>query len=142
MHLEEALDCIDYGRYDEALCRSRHKGGSTMVADCNRFTARALTITSPMKVDMDNYKSCIVYICTSGSCEAASADGSLRCSLRRGEAVLLPASLEEALLTPGKEGATLLEAHIREIKETDDYIREGVSAEVEEEPIRNGRYKS
>ncbi|MBO4571230.1 MAG: class I mannose-6-phosphate isomerase [Bacteroidales bacterium] len=141
MHLEEALDCIDYGPYDDSRFHSRHKGGSTPVADCDRFTVRALDIASPLKVDMDAFDSCAVYLCLKGSVEVAQG-GTDACTLRRGEAVLLPAGIDDSLITPGKEGATLLEAHIREIKEKDEYIREGVSAEPEEEKEFNGRYKS
>ena len=141
MHLEEALDCIDYGKYDESLLRRHHSGGSTPIADCDRFTVRAVTLSSPLKVDMDAFKSCVVYICTDGTAEVTSADGTVSCTLKRGDAVLLPANLDEAVVTPGGK-AILLEAHIREITEKDEYIREGVPAEPEEEKESYGRYKS
>lgn len=143
MHLEEALDCIDYGPYDEKTCHRSHDGGSTPIADCDRFTVRALTISSPIKVDMDDFKSCVVYICTDGTAEVSASEGASACSLKRGEALLLPANLDEAVITPSNGRATLIEAHIREISEKDNYIREGVPAEPEEETTTgNGRYKS
>ena len=143
MHLEEALDCIDYGPYDEKACHRTHAGNSTPIADCDRFTVRAITLSSPLRVDMDDFKSCVVYICTEGNAVVSPADGSSVCRLKRGEALLLPANLDEAVITPADNGATLIEAHIREISEKDSYIREGVSAEPEEETrTGNGRYKS
>ncbi|MBR5055698.1 MAG: hypothetical protein IKX03_00725, partial [Bacteroidales bacterium] len=142
MHLEEALDCIDYGKFDEARYRTRHSGGSTSIADCEQFTARVFDAAKPVKVDMDAFQSCVVYMCLDGTAQIANADGAAVCSLSREEAVLLPAGGDEVTIVPGDKGATLLEAHIREIKEKDEYIREGVPAELEEGKESYGRYKS
>ena len=79
----------------------------------------------------------------SRSFRACTSEGASACSLKRGEALLLPANLDEAVITPSNGRATLIEAHIREISEKDNYIREGVPAEPEEETTTgNGRYKS
>lgn len=142
MHLEEALDSINFDKYDEARCRSHHSGGSTPVADCERFTVRAFSVSSPVQIGMDSFRSCAIYVCLSGQASFSTEGAATHCTIGRGEAILLPAALDDVTVIPGGEGAVLLESHIREIKENDDYLREGVPAELDEETESHGRYKN
>lgn len=142
MMLEDALDCIDYGAYDEAACRKMPQEGSAVLADCDHFTFSRKVLKGTTKVRTEDFKSFIVYMCTSGGAVLRTEGGEQDVLLRKGESVLIPASLDDVILTPAEEGTVLLEAYIREIADRDNYINEGVAAELPEDTERNGYYKN
>ena len=129
MHLEEALDCINYKKYDEAACcchletdpvAAVEKGeGVRVLAEDPHFIITSLSLTTPAKVQMEAFKSCVVYICTKGSLTVEA--GESRTALRAGEVMLVPASLDTVTLTPAAGGAHLLQAHLPQPPKDDVY---------------------
>lgn len=142
MLLEEALDIIDYGAYDEKACRKAPQAGNSVLADCEHFTFSRKELKGTTRVRMDDFKSFIVYMCTAGGAVIRTEGSDQETLLRKGECVLIPASLDDAILTPAEDGTILLEAYIREIKDRDNYINEGVAAELPEEKESYGNYKN
>jgi len=129
MHLEEALDCIDYRKYDEASCSCRletdpsaavKKGdGVRVLVEDPHFIITSLSLTAPAQVAMEPFKSCVVLICTKGSLTAETAGE--RCSLTAGEVLLVPASLDTVTLNPAAGGAHLLQVHLPQPPKDDVY---------------------
>jgi hypothetical protein len=81
---------------------------------------------------MEEFKSCLVYNCIAGSVTVAvgsqagngqtgaAAEGNGRYELSAGEALLVPASCDDLLLTPAPGGCLLLQTHIPDPPKDDD----------------------
>ncbi len=129
MHLDEALDSINYRKYDEAAC-SCHLETDPKVASGTddrvrvlvedpHFILTSLSLTAPAKVPMEDFKSCVVLQCLSGSMNVET-DGATF-PLAAGETMLLPASLEDVMLIPDACGVHLLQAHLPQPPKDDVY---------------------
>ncbi|MCR5710174.1 MAG: class I mannose-6-phosphate isomerase [Bacteroidales bacterium] len=112
MHLDEALDCINYKKYDEAAFSGHLKGDDQVrvLVECGHFVITSLPLRSPARVRMDEFKSFIIYNCITGSAKVKCAGEEY--PLTAGEIMLVPASVEEVVLVPGPEGAHLLQTHM------------------------------
>ncbi|MBR0501404.1 MAG: class I mannose-6-phosphate isomerase [Bacteroidales bacterium] len=122
IHLDEALDCINYKKYDEAACSCHLEGlgkgedGVRVLVNDPHFVITSLKLTSPARIRPEEFKSCIVLICLEGS---FSVEG---CSpVEAGETLLIPASLDTVQLTPASGGAHLLQVHIPQPPKDDVY---------------------
>ncbi len=119
MHLEEAIDCIDYRKYDEAACHCYKPEGVKVVAQCPQFVVTSLQLNEPARVSMDDFKSCVVYSCLSGDTTLTTAGQNY--SLSAGETLLVPASCDNLLLTPASGGVHLLQTHLPQPPKDDVY---------------------
>ena len=121
MHLEEALDCIDYHKYDEeaCCCHLSDEDSVRVLVESPQFIITSIPLRSAAKVKMEEFKSCVVYICTKGSARI-EADGQAW-TISAGETVLIPASLDLIMLTPSAEGTHLLQAHLPQPPKDDVY---------------------
>ena len=130
MHLEEALDCINYKKYDEAACSchletdpvaavGKGEGVRVLVEDPH-FVITSLSLTAPAKIPVESFKSCVVLFCMAGSVTVQAADGT-RCELAARETLLLPASLDTVTLTPAAAGVHLLQVHLPQPPKDDVY---------------------
>ena len=134
MHLEEAIDCINYNRYDDASLHIADTRGADVLAANPHFTIRRIALKEPATLDMDRFNSCIVYICLEGSATITGDGSPEMCSLSRGGFALIPWSVGEATVTPGAKGVTLLQATIPPIaEEPDEYIDPNVAATLPDE---------
>ena len=118
-HLAEAIDVIDYKKYDEAnhIVDAR---GNRQLADCKYFTINNVQLDTEREVSND-FGSFVLYMCTGGEAQVRYAGESY--SLKCGETILIPAALESYVLAPVAVGTTLVETYIRPIEEEkDDYI--------------------
>ena len=130
MHLEEALDCINYKKYDEAACSCHletdpvaavEKGeGVRVLVEDPHFVITSLSLTAPAKIPVESFKSCVVLFCMAGSVTVQAADGT-RCELAARETLLLPASLDTVTLTPSAAGVHLLQVHLPQPPKDDVY---------------------
>lgn len=124
MHLDEAIDCIDYTRYDENSCYRKGAAGSGTLAECSQFIVNGLELSGSIEVRPEDERSFTIYICTSGS--AILREEGRTWPLKCGESVLVPASCDEFLLSPVETGTYLLEVRMPlppEEGEDDDYTR-------------------
>ncbi len=122
MHLDEAIDCIDYQPYDPAN-RKRKGDGITALAKCPHFAVRSIDVTGTFNVRTGAYSSCVVYFCTEGEAVVQSGSDTLR--LARGESLLVPASLDEILVSPVQAATHLLEIYVPQpAEEADSYMEE------------------
>ena len=129
MHLDEALDSINYRKYDEAACSChletdaaaavRKGDGVRVLVNDPHFILTSLSLIAPAKVPMTEFKSCVVLQCLAGSLKV-EADGKLF-PLSAGETMLIPVSLDDLLLIPDTGGAHLLQVHLPQPPKEDVY---------------------
>ncbi len=110
LHVEQALDAIDYQQYDEYKTKYEdHPNSLVNLAKCEYFTTNKLMADQTVSRHYAGLDSFVIYVCVEGSLTLHYDEG--RTSLRQGQAVLLPATLEEIELRP--EGSfTILESYV------------------------------
>ncbi len=122
MHLEEALDCIDFNKYNDEKYHGHAEKGFCNIASCRHFGINSIDLSSPRTVDRDKIESFIVYICTEGAAEIV-ADGESY-SLVKGETILVPASVDDFSVNPVSPSTHILEVYVPHLSETDGYFDE------------------
>lgn len=126
MHLEEAIDCIDYRPYDDALLhRTSIDEGRLISGSHFPFNLTALRCNEPRSIDTDNLESCLVWFCTEGAASIQyEEDGRTEeVTLERGQSVLIPADMDDLLIVPRAKDTLLLQADILPLtEESDDYL--------------------
>ena len=90
-----------------------------MLAESQQFVISSLRLKEPAKVKMEEFKSCVVYICIGGS--ATIETGGASYALGNGETMLIPASLDDLLLVPTPAGVHLLQVHLPQPPKDDIY---------------------
>ena len=113
LHIAQALDAIDYTYHPDHRTRYTPRPDSAVeLAHSPYFTTHLLDLTSlPMTRDFAQLDSFVIYICTEGVVTIRD-DSRRECTLRRGQTVLLPATMRSVTLTPAPSGAKLLETYI------------------------------
>jgi mannose-6-phosphate isomerase len=129
IHLDEALDCINYRKYDEAACCCHLEGlqggkntadnGVRVLVDDPHFVITSLRLFSPARIRMEDFKSCLVLICVGGSATVVQDEN--RYTLAAGETMLIPASLDTLQVVPSQGGAHLLQVHLPQPPKDDVY---------------------
>lgn len=122
MHLDMAIDCINYSRYKESvknISGSEKEGGRTLLADCKYFKVSMLEPSKEIIQDSRDFNSFIIYLCENGSAIVSSTNGSETVS--RGDSILIPANLGEYTITPEEPGCRLLEVTGKYQEEEDSY---------------------
>lgn len=156
MHLEDAIDLIDYHAFDSSLYRK----GALWGEDCHchdhhhhheeevvetlvespQFNVTKLNLRDPLHIYMDKFESFIVYICVEGAASiqvpSAKENGDAfmeNYEFHKGETVLVPADMPDFYLVPRDRSTVLLEAVTRPEEEIDEYIDPDTEAFVEGE---------
>lgn len=119
MDLEEALDIINYSAYDTALFRKSDNGSDAVLTENGHFTVKI--IHPAMEEKFEGGESFMVYICLKGDAAVTDEVGNT-CRISAGEAVVIPASIDSHILTPGKKGTSLLCVTPAAEEEKDNYI--------------------
>lgn len=121
IHLDEAIDCIDYEKYkaDELYRPAAVARG--VVCDCQWFTISVIPLKEKYAADSDDFNSFVLYMCTAGSATLSWDGGSEE--IAAGDTVLIPAAMGAYSFTPKSEGTSLMETHIRQLTEEDTYLR-------------------
>jgi len=121
IHLDEAIDCIDYEKYKAVELFRPAAMATGVVCDCKWFTISVLPLNERYAADSDNFNSCIIYMCTSGAATLSWEGGSEE--IAAGDTILVPATVGAYSFTPKAEGTSLMEAYIRKIEEDkDEYL--------------------
>lgn len=142
IHLDEALDCINYRKYDEAACSCHldgltagegDDGGVKVLVNDPHFIITSMAMRKPARIKMEEFKSCIVYICLSGEAAVTSGEEARRgaaagktsdagpWTLKAGETMLIPASMEDLQIVPAPGGVHLLQVHLPQPPKDDIY---------------------
>ena len=108
MNIEEALDLIDYGPWDPS-------------SQCRGLNVVTVRLAGKTAISTEEFKSALIYTCIRGNTILTYKD--VEYSLREGETMLVPASLDEFVLSPENGECTLIRATVPETgQDTDSYI--------------------
>ncbi|MEM6844920.1 MAG: type I phosphomannose isomerase catalytic subunit [Bacteroidota bacterium] len=112
LHVEQALDAIDYQEYDEYKTLYEKRENEVVdVVEAPYFVTSRLQFTENTSRDYADRDSFTIYVCVDGKA-AIYSDGKSY-PIKKGEACLLPASVKHVeLVTSG--GFTLLESYVPE----------------------------
>ncbi len=110
LHTELALDAINFavGRNGKTSYQ-RQSEGPVELAQCDYFTTNLLKLTSPLERDFSNLDTFVIYLCFEGAYTLKWENESIE--IKRGETLLVPASIENFVLLP-KDG---LETRLLEV---------------------------
>lgn len=153
MHLEEAIDLINFDKYDPSLYRPASSMDDTKVnntlVQCPQFTVNKLNLRDALRISQEQIGSYIVYVCVSGSAainvpkvpvfddsKAVAEFGTDAMDIyafRKGDTILVPADMPDFYLVPTAPGTVLLEATDGLREDIDEYINPDVPAELPEE---------
>jgi len=136
MHLEEAIDVINYDSFDPTLWRrgplwsdeqpSTEKVSVKQLVRSNEFTVNQINISEPIKASTAKAGSFIIYCCVEGeiSIQVPTQDNKNVEStvVKKGETVLIPADMPDFVLVPRDTNTILVEATVEKREESDDYI--------------------
>ena len=121
LHLESALEVLDFSAHK--ACRVEHhpvckKDKQTEVVSLARtpyFTTNRLSVAAPVQRDYAALDSFVIYICTEGHVSVKALDCEMdvpsEVNLQKGEAVLIPASLNDIVVIP-QTPSELLEVYV------------------------------
>ncbi len=152
MHLEEAIDLINFSQYDPSLYRPASSQDASQVnnllVQCPQFTVNRLNLKAALRISPEQFGSYIVYVCVSGSAainvpkvpvtddtKAAAAFGTDAMDIyafHKGETILVPADMPDFYLVPTSPDTVLLEATDGLRSEVDEYIDPTAPAELPE----------
>ena len=128
MHLEEAIDLIDFGKYDASAYTpapaAARQTATRIIADCPQFTVSHITLFEGMKVSADQLDSFVIYNCIKGevSLQMQDENGVTKdYRLHQGDTILVPAECPDFVLSPVAEGSELLESVTHPEEEKDSY---------------------
>jgi mannose-6-phosphate isomerase len=100
LHTEQALAAIDFNVYPEYKTRySSRMNETSELVTCPYFTTNKVELARPLEKDYSELDSFEVYICLDGKMVINSEEGG-KVELRKGEVLLIPASVERVELYP------------------------------------------
>lgn len=119
LKLDKALKVMDFLPKKEELCKrtSPRINGVVNLQQTEYFTVNLLSPTQAIQRDYAPLDSFVAYMCVEGACEVTALDCEVEenktASLRIGEAVLIPAVLNDIVIQP-KGHCKLLEIYLEE----------------------------
>lgn len=100
LHTDEALAAIDLNIYEDYKIKYQPRPDQTVeLVSCPYFTTNLIDLARPLEKDYSEMDSFVAYICLDGNMVMKSEEGG-KMELKKGEALLIPASLEKAELYP------------------------------------------
>lgn len=116
LKLDKAMQVMDFSPKNEASCVSTvpRFDGVVNLKKTPYFTTNLLSPTRPIQRDYMLLDSFVAYMCVEGQCKVTALDGEAEdnsVSLKLGEAVLIPAALNDILIEP-QGHCKLLEVYV------------------------------
>ena len=110
LHVEEALDAIDYNFYEEYKTSYESKVNTPVeMVSCPYFTTNRLHFSQSTSRNYSDIDSFIIYVCYEGRVEIGHKEWGVE--LQAGEVALLPAAIKEVALETDT-GFKLLESYV------------------------------
>lgn len=109
LHVEEALDVIDYKAKDNFVRYKVNPGNAVTLVQSEYFTTRLLQFSKTVELDYYFVDSFVVYVCVKGACSVETPTGDEQ--LSAGETLLLPAITNSVILR-AESGCELLETYL------------------------------
>jgi mannose-6-phosphate isomerase len=113
LHIEEALDAIDFNVYDDYKSQYQPKqNGTATLVNSPFFTTSLIQLDQALAKDYSELDSFVIYVCVGGSVTIVH-DGETepQVTISQGEAILLPASIDRVDIIPSSD-SKLLEVYI------------------------------
>lgn len=122
--LVDALDFIDYGRYEASECHHHHEELIHKLVRLPQFTASLVGLEDPLHIYTEQFDSFLVYTCISGaaSVQIAIEGVTVSYAIEEGDTILIPSECPDFLLVPQAKGTKLLEAMVERRNDPDAYI--------------------
>jgi mannose-6-phosphate isomerase len=112
LHLDLSLDVIDYNKVVNPKIKYENKENEPVeLVRCNYFTTNLINLSKPADRDYYSFDSFVILICTKGKCKL-DYNSDEQISLKSGETILIPASLNSVKILPENGKVTLLEVYI------------------------------
>ena len=113
LHNDLAVDVIDYKNNESSrLQYHTQENAENNLVDCNYFTTNLLHLTTSVERDIYDLDSFVIYICLDGEFALVYDEDEVILA-KKGEVVLVPASLHTFGLVPRNQNARLLEVYIK-----------------------------
>jgi mannose-6-phosphate isomerase len=110
LHVEEAVEAIDYKKYDDYKSNYSDKTNERILLEsCRYFETNKLILTENFLVTLPNIDSFKIYICLEGKATIVTTNSNT--VIVKGEVVMIPASTKEFTIEI-QEAAQLLETYI------------------------------
>lgn len=114
LKLKEALQVLNYDEGRKAVLSTDPDALVQNIAQTPYFTTNVLTFSQTIQRDYAPLDSFVIYMCVEGGAnvEALDAEEEKNLSIQKGEALLIPAVLNDIRITPTSSTAKLLEVYI------------------------------
>ena len=111
LHVEEALDAIDYNHYpDYKTAYSNKINEVNELVKSEYFSTQKINLNKESSFDYTDKDSFVIYTCVKG--KAIIKTNTTTTTIESGEVVLIPASLNNVLISPSEEGVEILETYV------------------------------
>ena len=113
LHVEEALDAIDFNVYDDYKSKYEAKeNGTANLVTSPFFTTNLIKLDTALAKDYSELDSFVIYVCVKGSVTVVhGGETELKVNISQGEALLIPASIERVDIIPSVS-SEILEVYI------------------------------
>jgi len=113
LHVEEALDAIDFNVYDDYKSKYEAKeNGTANLVTSPFFTTNLIKLDTALAKDYSELDSFVIYVCVKGSVTVVhDGETELEVKISQGEALLIPASIDRVDIIPSVS-AEILEVYI------------------------------
>ncbi len=106
LHVEEALDAIDYKKYDHYKSSYEDRLNDPVeLANCQYFVTNKIKANSSISRDYNDLDSFVIIVCFDGSLEISADQGITQ--VQKGDAVLIPATIKNITLNTTEEFSIL-----------------------------------
>ena len=110
LHIEKALDALDYKHYSHYKeSYEKKKNQAIELVSCSYFTVNRLHLDKPLSRDFSDLDGFKIYVCMQGSCELKAGERSYE--IKKGDSVLVPATWKKYQLEP-QETTNMLESYV------------------------------
>lgn len=149
MHIEEAIDIIDYKAFSPSIYRKGPLWGEESqeedhviqeLVECPQFNVSKIKLADPLHIYTEKFESFIIYICIEGAASiqvpSTKENGEAymeNYEFKKGETILVPADMPDFFLVPRDRDTILLEAVTRPEEALDAYIDPDTEAFLEGE---------
>lgn len=105
LHVEEALDAIDFDYYDEYKTIYDMGASEVEIGNSQYFITNRLQLENSVTRNYEAYDSCVIFMCLEGEGEINFEGGSI--SFELGDSILVPNSISDIEIKPSKESKLL-----------------------------------
>jgi mannose-6-phosphate isomerase len=106
LHLDEAIDAIDYRFYDEySTIAGEEPDLPVLLADCEYFTTNIVNFDKDISRDYNMVDSFVIYLCIKGEFRLDWGKGTME--VQKGDTIIIPAVIERVTMSTGSPSSFL-----------------------------------